>query len=709
MFDSIFTKIYDLCGKYRVRILIALLVITAISLLRLSSISFESNIDLMLPAGSNIARDIHFLQNSDFSDKVVISLKLNDPSISQKKLIAAADRLSEELKPPYISKVVNGLSRVDYMTEMHKLMNYAPQLMTKQELDIAKQKITPEGVKFALKNIYNRLILSPGSSFLSSFASSDPLGIKMPLLTSLQSLNAALGYKIKIINGHFISSDGQHLLLILRTPVKITDIKRSAKLLDYLNNKLKQLPEYVSGSIICGHLHSISNEQVMKKDIVVIISIASTLFFLLFIFMFRSSRAILVFIMPFLSIIISSGICSLFINNLALFVLGMGGVLAGIAIDYGIHVYIAVRVGGNESRNIQRIYKPIMVGALTTIGVLASFFFSRVEGYHQLAFFSVISLFTCVFCSIFLLPHFFTKSVRSSCPKSIGKLTFVLKNSMFKFLTSWSCAVARKLSLSSCKSWPTGVFFNQFRSFFTLNKKKYTDIGGTGRGEYNNVVHKLLLLIWCIFISISFFYAIRLTFNNDIVQFDGSKPEILNAEKQFHKIWGQQNQTAILVAHGDTLNQALKLNEKLYSDMTAKISRDKISSIAPLWMSEGARKKNVREWLSFWQGGEEEKLEKLIKKYSPDFGFSKDAFAPFFKNLYKGTTVGNTQPVFLKDIMKHFIIYQDNSYQILSFFPDTENNVTIMSNVCSSFPNAFVVSRKSLSRQLSQAISSEIL
>ncbi len=650
MFDSAFTKIYNFVGKYRVYILLLLFVFTVISLFRLSTISFKSNIDLMLPSGSKIIRDIHFLQNSDFSDKVVISLKLNKPDVLQNKLIIAADKLSAELNPPYITEVVNGLSKIDYMRETRKLLEYAPQLITKQELEAAKQKISPEGVKSALKNIYNTLVLNPGFSFYSSFARSDPLGIKAPLLVSLQKLSSAQGYKINIVDGHFISNDGQHLLLILSTPVKITDMKEGAKLLFYLNSKLAQLPEYISGSIICGHLHSISNEQVMKKDIVVIVSIATLLFFVLFIFMFRSIRAVLVFILPFLGIIISSGICSLFINNLALFVLGMGGVLAGIAIDYGIHVYVAVRVGGNTSSHIKKIYKPLIIGALTTIGILASFFFSRVEGYHQLAFFSVISLFICILFSIFLLPHFFTRGKKAELP--------------------------------------------------TLQKSNNSP---------NMAANKFLLLGWCVFILISIFFTMRLKFNNDIVQFDGSKPEVFKAEKQFHKIWGQQNQTAILVAQGNTLNQALKLNEQLYAEAVAKMGIDRVASIAPLWPSELTRKENVKQWMNFWRGGEEIELKKLIKKYSSEFDFSQDAFAPFFKSIYMELHVKDILPDFMNNVIKRFIIQRDNTYQVLSFFPDTEQNVTMMNNVCSSFSDSFIVSRKSISKLLSQAISSEII
>ena len=654
MFDKLFIKFYNWVGRYRVLILLLLSVLTIASLTRLSTVSFKSNIDLMLPSGSKIARDINFLQNSSFSDKVVVSLKLNSKKASVQQLISAADKLTAELKPPLISSVVSGLGQKDYVGETQKMLDYAPQLITQKELLSAKNKITPTGVKVALSKIYKQLALNPGASFFSSFVRADPLGVKTPLLGSLQSLKAALGYKIDIVDGHFISKDGKHLLLILSTPIKITDIKGSVKLLDYLNSKLKSLPKFVSSSVICGHLHSVSNEHVMKKDIIVIMSIASILFFILFIFWFRSIRAVLVFILPFLGIIISSGICSLFIDNLALFVLGMGAVLAGIAIDYGIHVYIAVRVGGNSSLHMRKIYKPVMIGALTTIGVLASFFFSRVEGYHQLAFFSVISLSICVLCSIFLLPHFFKKDKRHQA---------------------------------------SGI--RQRKSDVLL------------KPEARRLLPKLLLILWCVFIIVSLLCAMRLKFNNDIVQFDGSKPAIFKAEKRFHEVWGQENQTAILVAQGKTLNGALKANEQLYDDSV--MNKMKISSIAPLWPSECTRKVNAKRWVNFWKGGEEGKLKELIKKQSSAYGFSDNAFAPFFQNLYKNVDIKSEQPNFMKDVVQRFIVKKGNVYQILSFFPDTESNVATMNSICKKIPGSFIVSRKSISGLLSQAISSEIL
>ncbi len=643
-----FNRIYNYVGKYRLYFVLLVLILCILSIFRLITLSFSSNIDLMLPKGSEIARDIHFLQNSNLSDKVVISLKLNDSGLSQRKLIDAADELTRSLHSPYITEIVSNISTSNYLDETTELLNYAPQLITVKQLEKLRKRITPDGVKTALQNIYNQLVLSPGSSFYSSFICSDPLGAKMPILNSLKRLGSALGYKVNIVDGHLISNDGKHLLLILTTSVKITDMKNGRLLFSYLNKRLKQLPEYVTASIVCGHLHSISNEDIMKSDIAVIITIASVLFFLLFIFLFRSIRAVLVFVIPFIGIAISAGICSLFINNLALFVLGLGSVLAGIAIDYGIHVYIAVRTGGNSSENIKKVFKPLSIGALTTIGILASFFYSKIEGYHQLAYFSVIGLSICVLCSVFLLPHFL---------------------------------VDRR------------------------EVRKFNSIIHSG----NNYYHILIIICWTVLIIFSIFYSVRLKMDNDITQFDGSKSEIFKSESSFHKIWGSPNQTAILVVEADSLNEALTLNGLIYSKAINEIGKDDISSIAPLYPSKAVRDKNVKSWLKFWSREEEVRLKSLIRKYSPQFGFSPDAFSPFFKNLYKGTVVKEQIPEFMSDLLKRFIISNKNGYKILSFFPDTQNNVSIMKRICKDFKGGFIVSRKSMSNVLSETIYSEIL
>ena len=194
-------------------------------------------------------------------------------------------------------------------------------------------------------------------------------------------------------------------MLVLQTPVTITDASGARELVLYLRERLEDLPDYVSADIIAGHLHTISNEDVIKRDVWLALGIAGAAFFFLFVFLFRDIRAAMLFLLPVASVLVAINLSNLLLSHLSYFIVGMGGVVAGISVDYGIHVYMAVRSGDGRADAVKRVAKPVVTGALTTLSVFAAFFFSSVQGYHQLALFSILSIALCLACALFLLPH----------------------------------------------------------------------------------------------------------------------------------------------------------------------------------------------------------------------------------------------------------------------------------------------------------------
>ena len=95
----------------------------------------------------------------------------------------------------------------------------------------------------------------------------------------------------------------------------------------------------------------------------------------------------MIFLAPFAAVAVSINITYFVFKDLSYSVIGMGTVISGIAIDYGIFVYVAVKKAGGSYKTIKQVINPVMHGALTTISGFAVFFFSSVNGYHQLAFF----------------------------------------------------------------------------------------------------------------------------------------------------------------------------------------------------------------------------------------------------------------------------------------------------------------------------------
>ena len=417
MFDECFSAVFDRCARRKRLILGLAAILTAAAAIGLQSISLENNLELMLPADDQIRRSMRFLQESNFSDDVIVSLALRSPDRSTEELIQAARQLERDLRPPLVTGVVSGVSGTDMVDEMKSLLEHVPELLDEDALSRIDEQLTEEGVKRSLRRSYRQLV-SPASTFFAQFVRSDPLGISFGILRSLQELSSALGYEVELEDGHFISRDRAHALLVVQTPVTITDASGARELVTYLRERLEKLPDFVSADIIGGHLHTISNEDVIKRDVWLALGIAGAAFFFLFVFLFRDIRAATLFLLPVASVLVAINLSNLALSHLSYFIVGMGGVVAGISVDYGIHVYMAVRSGSGRAEAVKRVAKPVVTGALTTISVFAAFFFSSVQGYHQLALFSILSISLCLGCALLLLPHLISGDRRDGFRKA---------------------------------------------------------------------------------------------------------------------------------------------------------------------------------------------------------------------------------------------------------------------------------------------------
>ncbi len=516
------------------------------------------------------------------------------------------------------------------------------------------RRLTPAGIKATLAENFRQL-LTPASSLLMPLIRSDPLRIKHELLRSLQELSSSMGMgkEIAIEQGHFVTRDGNNAILIIETPVSVTDTDGCRDLIEYLRKQLQVLPDYIESSLISAHLHTLSNEDVMKRDIRLVVIIASAAFFLLFLIGFRDSRTVLIFLFPMISILFSINLSYLCLRSLSYFVIGMGMVVAGIAIDYGIHVYMAIRTAHGDVHNVRRVAKPVVTGALTTAGVFASFLFSSVQGYRQFGLFSIISILLCLAFALFILPHFLVTTTN-------------LKRSGF------------------------------------LSAKQSVPSPASDRSR---------VLCWVVVMIIAALFSTRLSFETDVTQLDGTDPEILQTEKDFLQLWGMQNRPAVLIVPGETLEDALYRNERVYGEAIEEVGRGNFTSLASVWPSRQTRNANASAWTAFWQQDREARLKILLSEYGRSYDFSEDAFSPFFEHLYDGTVVDD-EPEGLslyETLKKRFVVRRAGGYQILSFFPDEERYIEALEALCSRHPGTFLVSRNVLSRAISDSVSGEIV
>jgi len=647
MFDKYFLLFYQFAHHHKKWILGLVFLITVAAGVRLLYTRYEGNIDLMLPPDKDIMRSMDFLRDSSLSDKMIVSLALTDPDRTKKDLFIAADQLAASLTPPLFTKVISGFSVTDVMEEF-SILRYAPQVLGEQDLAIIDSQINEKTVSQKMRGIY-RQSLRPESIFMSTLSRVDPLGIKLLLLDKLRALPASMGYDVDVEDGHFISRDGRHAMLIIQTPVPMMDSQRSKDLITALQAHLKDLPGFVAADIICGHLHTVSNERVIKRDIKVASIIASVVFLLLFLMVFRDARVLLVFVIPLIAVVWALIIASAIESKLSYLVIGFGTAIAGISVDYGLLVYIAMKRGADVSQTI-KLAKLVFIDAITTIFSFIVLYFSLIRGYHQLALFSILCLIFCLFLSLFVLP-------------------------------------------------------------LTLSWKRYALVLDPTIGDRFKKIYwptKLTVGIWSLLTVMFFILSFWVKFESDVKKLDGSSPEVLRAEQIFHDVWGGKANQAIFVVTGRSLEEAMEVNDEVFREAAKIIKNGDFTSLALFWPSEKLRRENINRWDRFWRQGKEKKLKELIRGTSSAYGFSDHAFTPFFEGMYAHGNETTRSSELIAQLQERFVVNKNGEYRIMSFFPDEKQEVISLAALTETYPGTFIVSGKSLSASISSFTTQEV-
>jgi predicted exporter len=647
VFEKLFSLSTTFVQQQKKWVLLFVLAVTVAAGAGLFVTRYEGNIDLMLPPDKEIARSMDFLRGSSFSDKVIVSVSLTDPVKTKKDLFLAVDQLSAVLTPPLFMKVVSGFSISNVMDEF-SILQYAPQVLGTKDLEAIDGLINQKTVSQKMRGIYMQS-MRPESVFTSSMSRSDPLGIKMLLLEKMRALPASMGYDVAIEDGHFISRDGRHAMMIIQTSVAMMDSPRSKELIATLLARIKELPGYISADIISGHLHTVSNERVIKRDISIVSSIASITFLLLFIVVFRDPRVFFIFIIPFIAIVWAIILATAVEGRLLYMVIGLGTAIAGFSVDYGLHVYIALR-RGVDSTQFVKLSRLVTVSASTTMFSFLVLYVSHIRGYHQLALFSALCVFICLLIALFVLP-------------------LVLSNMKASPLTGSN--VDDKLRSIR---WPV----------------------------------KLCISVWGMLLLLALYSSLSVTFDSDVKKLDGSDPAVLRAEQTFHEVWGGKVSQAIFVVTGRSLEEAMELNDSVFSAAQSLIGKGDFTSLAQFWPSEKLRKENSTQWDLFWKQGKEDRLKKLIRETSSSYQFSDSAFSPFFDGLYLHRTEQTTSNGLIAQLQERFVLSKNGEYRILSYFPDEQKYIDSLKEITRKYPGTFIVSGKAMSASISRFTAKEI-
>lgn len=573
-----------------------------------SRIAPREDIAAMLPDEGRAAADYDLLRLAPFARRLVVTVSHPgaDPA-------SAAAVLADALRAGGVfSGVWDGPGDSLGADFLLRILDAAPFLLNEEDLALLDRRLTPERVGAEMAKTRS-LLLGPAGPGLESVLARDPLGIRELVLPKLGALTP-LG-QARIEKGSLLSPDGEHALLLLSTDIPGTDALGAERVMAAWREAQKSLPEGARATLVGAHAHTEANAQAVKQDLRVVLPASAVLLALIFLFFLRTFQSLYVFLIPFCSVCVAGAVTAVVTGGLSGIVLGFGAVLLGISVDFGLHVFFALRqaaaTGRDATEALKKTARPVIFGALTSAAAFAALGTAGMPGIRQLALLSILGLGVSLVLALFVLPL---------------------------------C-----LNFSSGRS--------PLRS---------------GRPEPESPPARYrtipLVLIWTVALGTTLWAGARIRLDSDPRSL-GYIPATLRAdEENTRRIWGGMREAALIFAHGGTRDQALDANHMVWERLLRDGLAGNAASIAPVLPGPRMQGLNVARWRTFWETRAARVLN-LISGEGARLGFSAAAFTPFAG--YIGQEPASAAAPVPEDMAALFITENASSVLVTTLVPDS--------------------------------------
>lgn len=553
--------------------------------LLLARMQVGENARAMLPDEGAVARDFDLLQQAPFARRLAISLR-DTNGLGPDVLTEAARDLAHRLRalgPPLVTQAFAGPPGEAGPELVEAMFMRLPSLANEQDREQVLKRLHPRAIETSLRKALLEL-QSPQSFAVERFVRLDPLNLRQLALAKLGAVN--LLPRMQLHRGAFLSQDRVHALVIMATDVPVTDVQGAHRLLEAIDLAATPLPEGVQATVLGGHGYTVANAAAIKQDLVRIIVLSSLGLALLFCLLARTWRVLFVLAIPALAYLTGAATLAGAHELVSGVTLGFGGVLMGISVDFALHVFLALRrEAGQPGAVLASVARPVGFAFLTTAAAFSIMLLSDLPGVRQLSIFSLAGLTAAVLVSLFVLPHL---------PLGVDK-------------TREPAPTAPQPMLLT----PTAS--------------------------------RWILLGWVAFLLLCGFAGSSLRLQGDLRKLALMPEEMLVAEMRFQRTWGDLRGQAMVFARGQSLQEALQLNQSVYDQLrlllplhTSPQEGRRVLSLAPLLPPDTLQQERRAAWRLLWEQRLPQ-LEAMLSREAERLGFAPDAFAPFLEYLRNTT------------------------------------------------------------------------
>lgn len=518
--------------------------------------------------------NIQLLQKMGLVDRVFITLSVDEALIKEgtdpkSVLKNSIERLGRYMQDSgMFSFVLAKLPQGYEYALFESLRKSLPYILDEQDYDRLNYLVSREGIQENLRNSFV-LLNSPAGMAMKKQVQLDPLALVPLAMKKLGHLRSE--FSMQLDEGVFFSSDSKHCLLLAESKVSLTDSAQALEILKLLEKGYSEaLGEGVTARIIGSLPHTLANSSIIKRDLRLLLPLASILLCILLGSTLRDVRAIVVLAVPFLAAPLAIGITSLLHGQISGLALGFGIVLLGIGVDFSIHLFWSLKKGaGSHQELLQALKRPIFFATLTTSTVFIVLLFSAVVSHQQMALLALSGVLLAVVFAWLLIPTI----VPTENP--------LIRESV-----------------------------------------------QTGQRHGSSKYPKIIVFFWLTVIALGVYSWPQLKYNGDLRVLDVPDEQVERDEKHFSSTWGGKKDQAFVIVQDETLSGVLDKNSIVYDEL-AKTRTIEFQSFAPILPGPERQVKNYQLWQKFWSQHRTE-FEKEFNMVSADLGFSKKGFDPFF-------------------------------------------------------------------------------
>lgn len=645
--DQFFLQLYDSLKSHKVLAVVVGIVFVALCGLLASKLQFQEDITELLPSNERSETLKKVLGQIEFSDKITLHISSKKPE--QADLLAAYAEFFldsvEVYQEKYIAQIQGKIGTESLLGTYNFVSENLPLFLDGEDYKTIQERLQADSISSRVKTGHKTL-MSPAGMIAKNYILKDPMQFTVLGLDKLRQLQ--VGSNFELHKGFLLTKDKKNLLLFIEPKFPGTETAENTLFVKNLKNtvsKLNQSFGTINGKLTGAALYSVANAEQVKKDIRITVGIAMGVLLIILIGFYRNFFVPLILFIPtFVGALTALALLSLLKGEISAISLGIGSVLLGVTLDYSLHILTHSRSVPTAKQLFKDTSLPIVTTALTAATAFLCLLFVKSNALWDLGIFAAVSLLVSAVVALIVVPQFYR-------PKKVAPNS---KNSIIDRFASYDFHESRFLLLFLAGVFLAGLFF------------------------FNEV-----------------------KFDQDLSSLNYQPEELLKAEKELLEITGDGSKSIYLVSYGNSVNQALEVNNKLHEKLSKAKEAGRIetySSLGGIVLSTKAQQEKIDDWNKFWAHGKKESLKKRLISESMELGYKKDAFKGFFKILEK-----DFKPIGFLDykavpnlFIDEFVSFDEGFSTVVSVVKmDSGKNTTLWENFGKS-ENVLAIDREKL-------------